>query len=120
MGQMRAYGTSVLASKQISEYQQHRLRELDTELRDAFKTSLSTLTRPAATIRNAGAAALVSEDVGRLEQQMAKLLLMDVLSDSFVVSSEEFYMLATEAIEEGYKQLYQVLLPTNGSHDQCA
>ncbi|OGS94261.1 MAG: hypothetical protein A3H31_03885 [Gallionellales bacterium RIFCSPLOWO2_02_FULL_57_47] len=116
MGQMRAYGTSVLASKQISEYQQHRMLELITELRSAFKTLGISLDKTA--FHNPSMQdrlLLVSGDIGKLEQQITSLLLTDVLSQFFATSSESFYMLATEAIDEGYAQLYQTLLPATES-----
>jgi len=55
---------------------------------------------------------LVSGDIGRLQQQLTDLLLMDALSIHLPPIFEKFYLLATEAIDEGYAQLYQVLLPT--------
>jgi diguanylate cyclase (GGDEF)-like protein/PAS domain S-box-containing protein len=113
MGQMRAYGTSVLASKRISEFQQHRMLELITELRDVFRALAVNLKKtghynPALRQR----LAQTSSDFERLEQQITNLVLTDVLSEFFTTSPENFFVLSTEAIEDGYSLLYQAMLPT--------
>ena len=113
MGQMRAYGTATLASKQLSELQQHRMLALITELQQTIKLLDINLKKTshynpdirARLIRMAG-------NIDNLEQHVSGLLLANVLPKNFVVSSEDFYALATEAIDEGYAQLYQTLLPT--------
>lgn len=113
MGQIRAYGTGILASNQASVLQQHRILELITELRNTTHLLVINLNKTGQ--YNPGMQdrlSHVSGDIDKLEQQITGILISNVLTKNFLVSSEKFYLLTTEVIDEGYEQLYQTLLPT--------
>jgi len=113
MGQMRAYGTRILAAKKISDFQQHRALELITELRSMFNTLAVKLDKTGR--YNPGLQTRLSSVAGnidKLQQQISGQMLVDVLSHSYTTPPEKFYLLATEVIDEGYTQLYQALLPS--------
>jgi len=113
LGQLRAYGAGILASKQISGQQRDELNTLIIELGVAlrelgFNTGKTVKYNPA--LRDSFAA--VSGKIVGAAQHLIDLVAADILSGRFTMSADTYLDVATRDIENGYAQLYEVLLPT--------
>ncbi len=113
LGQIRAYGTGILGTKQLSEQQKVFMNTLIEQLNDAV-TSLRVSIEKAARYNPGTRDALFStyEKVEKSSQQVINEVRSDVLSESFSMGSKEFFAITTTAIDYGYTQVYQAMLPT--------
>ncbi|TAN65760.1 MAG: EAL domain-containing protein [Methylobacter sp.] len=113
LGQIRAYGTGILGVKQVSEQQKILMNTLIWQLNDtlaSLNVSMEKAARYNPEIRNT----LFStyENVQKSSQQVIEAVHSDVLSENFAMDAEAFFAITTTAINHGYTQLYQSMLPT--------
>lgn len=112
LGQLRAYGTFILAAKQITERQIITIHNLIAELESTHrevsnridKTSYYT---PTAEISLRAAHTGIDDST----TQIIKLVESDILTGNFVTPPEIFMDMATTEINNGYAQMHQVLMP---------
>ncbi|MBI1888174.1 MAG: HAMP domain-containing protein [Nitrosomonadales bacterium] len=112
-GQVRGYGTGILAGKQITEQQKIRLHSTITELDsalDELNINLGKTGRYNPAIEDSISAA--SRDITDSAQHAIDLVTSDILAGRFAMSPEVFLEMATVAIDKGYTQMYDTLLPT--------
>ena len=113
LGQMRAYGTGILGEKRAPEPQKAILKALVVLLEGSLKPLRVSI-----------------EKIGQYNPQMQEELLPfyeateklsrdviektrnEILNDRFAMSPEEFFFVATQAIDHGYAQMYQTIIPT--------
>jgi diguanylate cyclase (GGDEF)-like protein/PAS domain S-box-containing protein len=112
LGQARAYGTDILSRKHITEQQKVTMKTLIAQFGDQIKFiqidfDKVALHNPA--LRDALSAA--SGDINASARHIAELVESDILSGNFATSPEDFYMKASTAIDNGYAQMYESLLP---------
>jgi Nitrate and nitrite sensing. len=112
LGRIRAFGTGILTQKQISAYQQAEMIALIAELRHALKFLAINLEKTGQfnpEIQNPLLAA--TEDIVDSARQIVDLVQSDIITEHFVTSPEDFFKMATAAIDKGYRQMDQTLLP---------
>ena len=112
LGQLRAYGAGILASKRISGQQEDELNrliiELDVTLRElGINTGKIVKYNPA--LQDSFTAA--SDRIIGAAQHLTGRVTSDILSGRFTLSPATFLDIATVDIEEGYAQMHEVLLP---------
>jgi len=113
LGQLRAYGTGILARKQITESQKARINSLVGE-------SGSTLNELRINIEKTGRynpavqGSLLAAYGGIADsaRRISGLVESDILTGHFATPPDVFMDMATAEIDNGYTQMYQVLLPT--------
>ncbi|MDP4029786.1 MAG: EAL domain-containing protein [Gallionella sp.] len=113
LGQIRAFGTGILASRQITEQQKNRLHALIVELGTALKelkNNLDKTGRHNPTVRDSVRA--TSDGIAHSVQQITDLVKADLLTDRFATPPNIFLEMATAEIDKSYRQLYDSLLPT--------
>jgi len=112
-GQIRAYGTGILAKKQITEQQKIKLNSLIVELDSALEELQINLEK---TIRdNRGmqeSVAAVSRDITGSARYVIGIVKSDILAGRFATTPNDFFNIATAAIDKSYAQMYDSLLPT--------
>ncbi len=112
LGQIRALGTGILAKKQISAYQQAEMLILVAELRHELKFLIINLEKTGRFSPEIQSPLLVAtEDIVDSMHQVIDLVHSDIISEHFVTTSEDFFKKVTAAIDKGYRQVDQILLP---------
>src|SRR3990167_2342920 len=113
LGQLRAYGTGILARKQISESQKAKLNalvvELDSMLRE-LRVSIEKTGRYNPAVREPLLTA--SNSIVASVRQITDIVAADILTGHFATPPEVFLETATAEIDKGYVQLHEVMLPT--------
>jgi diguanylate cyclase (GGDEF)-like protein/PAS domain S-box-containing protein len=113
LGQLRAYGTSILAKKKIDEHQKTKLNNLIAELGTALyelKVNLDKTGRLNPAVQSSVSA--VTDDVANSAQMITSLVASDILTGNFATSSDDFLKMATTEIDKSYAQMFDALLPT--------
>lgn len=112
LGQMRAFGTSILIKKQLSDTQKIKLFTLIAELNNALD-SLHINLEKTGRYNNDMKTGLLTAAAGveQSAQHIIQLVKSDILSTQFATPSATYFALATVAINNGYEQIYQNLLP---------
>ncbi|OGS99263.1 MAG: hypothetical protein A3F73_06460 [Gallionellales bacterium RIFCSPLOWO2_12_FULL_59_22] len=112
LGQLRAFGTGILAGKHASPQQQAEISALMAKLDDAIadlnvNLDKATHHNPALRHRISGA----SGDFANAAQQVAGLVVSDIFGGRFATPPADFFKLFTAVIDKGYTQLHEALLP---------
>ena len=113
LGQIRARGTGILAKKQISESQKIEISSLMAELNGALKFLKINLEK--AGRYNPAMQSLLdaaAKDIFDSARQIGEVVETDILSGNFATPSKDFFDRSTAAIDKGYLQMYETLLPT--------
>ncbi|MDT8375260.1 MAG: HAMP domain-containing protein [Mariprofundaceae bacterium] len=116
LGQLRAYGTSILSAKKITQQQKIKLHNLIAELGGTLhelSANIEKTSRYNLMVRESLETAniQIKESAEKITSRMAS----DILSGKFATPADNFLDIATEAIDHGYAQIYQVLLPVAGN-----
>ena len=116
LGQIRARGTGILAKKEIAEQQKIEMSSLIAELNGALKFLKINLEKTGRYNPGMQAAlAASSKNIVESSKQIVDLVVTDILIGGFQTPSKEFFQAATQAIDQGYAQMYDTLLPTAAS-----
>ncbi len=113
LGKIRAYGTSILAKKQITESQKNKLNAQITELGIALNElgiCLNRVSRYNPALQSATSA--VFKSFTEPTRQPTGLVASDILTGHFATTPDVFLDMATAEIDKGYTQMHQTLLPT--------
>src|SRR3989338_3582296 len=109
LGQLRAYGTGILARKQITERQKIKLNNLIAGL-DSTLNELSIniwkTGRYSPAVRESLLAAY--EGIAASARQITGLVASDILAGHFATPADVFLDMATAEIDNGYTQMHQV------------
>ena len=112
LGQLRAYGTAILAGKQITAQQKVELNILLGGLDDALgilRTNLDKTGRYNPALQDLILA--ISGDIADSAQQIAGLVTSDILTGRFATLPGDFFGMPAAAIDRSYAQLHGALLP---------
>lgn len=112
LGRLRAYGTAVLASKQITVQQKIELNILIDRLDHALEkldTSFDKAGRYNPALQGLISAAF--RDIADSARQITGLVTSDILAGHFAARPADFFNLSTAAIDRCYAQLCESLLP---------
>jgi diguanylate cyclase (GGDEF)-like protein/PAS domain S-box-containing protein len=112
LGQIRAYGSGIIARKQLTELQKTDLSFMIAELEKSLKplrTNLDKVGRYNPTVHKPLMA--VSDDIVGTSRKISGLVASDILTGRFATPPGEFMAIATAAIDSGYAQMHDSLLP---------
>ena len=113
LGKLRASGTGVMTKKQILQQQQvditALLAELNTAVR-ALRINLEKTSRYNPGMKVALDAA--TKDMADAAQQVTKVVVEDMFIGSFSMSAADYFAMTTAAIDKGYQQMFETLLPS--------
>ncbi|MBW7903166.1 MAG: methyl-accepting chemotaxis protein [Rhodocyclaceae bacterium] len=113
LGQMRARGTGILTKKQMLHEQQVEMNTLVAELNGALKTLKINLEKTAHFNPDLKAALdQATRDYVGSSEQIGKVIIEDMLLGAFMMEPKEWFGLTTTAIDTGYKQMFETMLPT--------
>ncbi len=112
LGQIRAYGTGILARQHLSESQQIKIYILLKTLNHALNTSVSNLEKtrqynPSMQVT----LTLAQHEIKQFSEKISTLVHSDILTQQFHTLPSAFFNVSTDAINTGYTQIYQALLP---------
>src|SRR3989338_5201261 len=113
LGQLRAYGTGILARKQITESQKARINSLMGEsgsTLNELRINIEKTGRYNPAVRGPLLAAYGG--IADSARQITGLVESDILTGHFATPPDVFMDMATAEIDNGYTQMYRVLLPT--------
>ena len=112
LGQIRAYGTGILGEKQVSELQMANMSTLMTLLHHTLKPLKISMGKVA--YYNPEMTQGLSATYDNIEKssgQVINVVRADILSKHFAMTPSEFFSVTTKAVDAGYVQLHQSLLP---------
>lgn len=113
LGRVRAFGTGILGEKHISEPQKILINTLIEQLKETLytlKISIEKAVRYNPKIQ--GVLISTNENIQKLAQQVIDEVHSDILSEHLTMDPKDFFSVTTTAINEGYSQIYQTMLPT--------
>ena len=112
LGQIRAYGTGILAKKQVSVAQKVIMGTLMGQFRLTLRqlnVGLDKTGRHNPKIH--GELLQAASDIEQSSQQIITRVESDIFAEKFVTSPEDFFLMSTQAIDASYRQMYDTLLP---------
>ncbi len=115
IGQLRAYGASILVRKQLAEGQKITLYKTIGMLEDAIEASEANLEKAAR--YNPAARQALSATPGVIAdaaRRVTGVIEADIFTGRFSDDPGEFFKIASLAIDESYQQIYETLLPMTG------
>ena len=113
LGQIRARGTAILAKKRISKSERVAINSLIAQLGDEIRFLEIDLDKAGSyntALQNSLSA--VSRETTDLAQQVVDLALAEIIRGHLSASPKTFFTATTTAIDKGYAQMYDSLLPT--------
>jgi methyl-accepting chemotaxis protein len=113
LGKLRASGTGILSKKQIVQQQQLEMTSLLAELNTAVNVLRLNLDKtshynPAMKSALDGAAKEMNDAAG----QVSKVVVEDIFLGTFTTPAADYFAMTTVAIDKGYKQMFDNLLPS--------
>ena len=112
LGQIRGYGSGILVDKQITERQRVKLKvmigELDSTLR-ILSSNINKTGRYNPVVQKSLLAA--SSGINDSASNIIALVAEDINTGQFTTSPSDFLDIASMAIDKGYAQMYDTLLP---------
>jgi len=116
LAQIRDFGTSILAKKHASDYQRMELIILIAKLEVSLRQLTVNLNKTASFNNNISPQLLIaSSNITEYAQQIINLVQYDLLGGRYHTQPEDFFTQVTEAIDNSYTKMYQILLPTTKS-----
>ncbi|MBK9446854.1 MAG: methyl-accepting chemotaxis protein [Betaproteobacteria bacterium] len=113
LGQMRAKGTGILTKKQLAPQQQVEMNTLMAELNGALRPLKGNLEKTARFNPDLqGKLAQATKDYLESAGQINTVILEDMMLGSFAMAPGEYFQMTTVAIDKGYKQMFEFMLPT--------
>ncbi|HUW26477.1 MAG TPA: EAL domain-containing protein [Gallionella sp.] len=112
IGQIRAYGATILTEKQITGAQERHMRDIIANLNNALTpiaVNFDKAARRNPALQNAFSVA--SRNTTASAQEMISLVESDIFTGHFTTSVEDFLMIASGVIDYNYSNLYESLLP---------
>ncbi|WIM06054.1 MAG: diguanylate cyclase [Candidatus Nitricoxidivorans perseverans] len=112
LGQLRAYGATILARKQVSEAQKIRLHTLVAGLGDRLgelSINLEKVGRYNPEMR--GQASDIATDIASSARLVTDLVGTDILAGRFATEPDAFFGMATASIDRSYEQLRESMVP---------
>jgi diguanylate cyclase (GGDEF)-like protein/PAS domain S-box-containing protein len=112
LGRLRAYGTAILTRKQATAQQMAEMNNLVAELGEVIELLNTSFDKTAR--YNPALQGLISTAAGEIAhaaQQMTSLVAADILTGHFAARPDDFFGMATGAIDGNYIGLQEALLP---------
>lgn len=113
LAQIRAFGTSILAKKQVSDSQRIKMVTLISRLEASLNRLTINLNKTAYFNPSINYQLFVaSTDITESSQLIITLVESNILQGKFSVSPKDFFLQVTSAIDNSYSQMFETLLPT--------
>jgi len=113
LGQIRAFGTGILAEKHSTELQKVQINTLISNTDQAVHSLQRNLEKTARYNPSIKSKLIHSSDeILKSSHTVFDLLNSDILHEQYTTSPEDFFQIMTKAINKSYLTMYQVLLPT--------
>jgi diguanylate cyclase (GGDEF)-like protein/PAS domain S-box-containing protein len=113
LGQVRAFGASILGKKQLSEYQKNTLITLIAQLDDTLKTLIINFAKTGRyNSQTQSQLSETSKNITESSHKIVDLVRSDIMSSRFSESPKDFFKMTTDLIDKNYSRIYEVLLPT--------
>ena len=113
LGQMRARGTAVLTKKQMADQQKADMSMLMGELNTALKILKINLEKTARFNPSMQAALNgAAKEYMESAEQINKIIVDDMLLGTYSMPPKDYFDFTTAAIDKGYKQMFDTMLPT--------
>lgn len=112
LGQIRAYGAGILVNKRITDPQKDDIKAMIAQLGpeiDGLENNLAKVARQNPVIREN--IFIASKNISNSVQQITTLVTTNILVSNLTMTPQEYVEKATLAIDKGYEQLYDSLLP---------
>ncbi|MBK7356725.1 methyl-accepting chemotaxis protein [Propionivibrio sp.] len=113
LGQLRSLGTGVLTKKQLPPLLQTNISSLLRDFNvsvDALRINLGKTARYNPGIKPALDRA--AKELTDVSEQIANIVQTEMFLGAFVMSSADYFATVTVAIDKGYKQMFETLLPS--------
>lgn len=113
LGQIRALGSGILSEKELSEQQKSHINTLIAILNHILQPLKISMEK--VVIYNPGLESTIYATYASLEQtsqRVIKKVQMHILNKQFSMTPNDFFSSTTVAIDDGYSQLSQSMLPT--------
>lgn len=113
LGQLRALGTGVLTKKQLPPLLQTNISSLLRDFNvsvDALRINLGKTARYNPGIKPALDQA--AKELTDVSEQIANIVQTEMFLGAFVMSPADYFATVTVAIDKGYKQMFETLLPS--------
>lgn len=113
LGQLRSLGTGVLTKKQLPPLLQTNISSLLRDFNvsvDALRINLGKTARYNPGIKPALDQA--AKELTDVSEQIANIVQTEMFLGAFVMSSADYFATVTVAIDTGYKQMFETLLPS--------
>lgn len=113
LGQLRSLGTGVLTKKQLPPLLQTNISSLLRDFNvsvDALRINLGKTARYNPGIKPALDRA--AKELTDVSEQIANIVQTEMFLGAFVMSSADYFATVTVAIDTGYKQMFETLLPS--------
>ncbi|MBK8894902.1 methyl-accepting chemotaxis protein [Propionivibrio sp.] len=113
LGQLRSLGTGVLTKKQLPPLLQTNISSLLRDFNvsvDALRINLGKTARYNPGIKPALDQA--AKELTDVSEQIANIVQTEMFLGAFVMSSADYFATVTVAIDKGYKQMFETLLPS--------
>jgi methyl-accepting chemotaxis protein len=113
LGQLRALGTGVLTKKQVQQQLQTTMTSLMGDLNAAVEALQINLGKTAR--YNPGMKAALDQaarEASESAEQVSKAVIDDMFMGTFAMAPADYFAMTTASIDKGYKQMFEVLLPS--------
>lgn len=113
LGQLRSLGTGVLTKKQLPPLLQTNISSLLRDFNvsvDALRINLGKTARYNPGIKPALDQA--AKELTDVSEQIANIVQTEMFLGAFVISPADYFATVTVAIDKGYKQMFETLLPS--------
>jgi len=114
LGQLRAFGTGMLAEKNASERQKIQLNTLISQANIAINSLQRNLEKTARYNPSIKQSLMESsQGIHKHSQYIFDLVKTDIIYEQYLTPPKEYFKITTEAIDNTYNVMFGVLLPTS-------
>ena len=114
LGQIRAYGTNILAKKHISQEQKVMMSTLVAQYKITLRQLNTGLSKAGLhNPRISSALSQASADITQASEQILGRVESEILAEKFISQPDDFFRITTEAINRSYRQMFDTLLPAS-------
>jgi methyl-accepting chemotaxis protein len=119
LGQVRGLGTAVLSSQELTLQARRDMTSLGTRIEETLRAQNKNIAKVAqySTALNEQLRA-PSEEFANSAHKVTGLVQNEILTENFSTSAQSFFGVATGAIDQGYKMVFDVLIENFGAQLQ--
>ncbi|HEY3327715.1 MAG TPA: methyl-accepting chemotaxis protein [Novimethylophilus sp.] len=112
IGRLRAKGTGALAKKEITQEQRVDFITLEDQIRQLLKVLSGNIAKTARYNTAVGPTLTKADlDIAEASNRVLGAVHEEILGGRYGIAAQDFFALASKAIDLGYEQLFQTMLP---------